>query len=347
MDKKQKLGQFYTTNYKYILQNLSIPSNTENVIEPFAGKCDLLKFDNMDTRNVEKYDIDPKTNDVIKRDTLTNPPIYANKFVITNPPYLARNKCKDKTLFDKYKINDLYKCFILQLIDDPPNGGIIIIPLNFWCSIRKADITLRRKFLNVFNIIKLNIFEEKVFKDTSYTVCSFQFEKVKNKNNVDSINATIYPCKKNMIFNLNDRNNYIIGGDIYLLKQNPNIIVERLTHKNQSNNVGKYITNLLLKCIDNNEDNKISLTLVEDDKIFIDDTPKCSARSYATLIIKPALSLERQKLLAEKFNVYMAFKRKFYHSMFLTNYRESNSIARKRISFNLAYTIINNLISKL
>uniref|UniRef100_A0A6C0C3W1 Uncharacterized protein n=1 Tax=viral metagenome TaxID=1070528 RepID=A0A6C0C3W1_9ZZZZ len=346
MKKKQQLGQFYTTNYKYILQNLFIPKHIVNIIEPFAGNCDLLKFENIKKRTViEKYDIDPKLPDIIKKDTLLDPPSYKNKFVITNPPYLARNKCADKSLFDKYKINDLYKCFILQLINDPPLGGIIIIPLNFWCSIRKSDAQLRKEFLNVFNIIKLNIFEEKVFIDTSYTVCSFQFEKIYD-NKVDSINTNIYPIKKNLIFNLNDKNNYIIGGDIYLLKQNPNIKVERLTSKNQISNT-PFITNLLLKCIDDNLNSKISLSLVKDENIFIDNTPNCTARSYATLIIKPRLSMEQQRLLSERFNIYMTFKRKFYHSLFLTNYRESNSIARKRISFNLAYKIINNLISKL
>ena len=30
---KQNLGQFYTTNYKYILQNLKIPSDIKNIIE--------------------------------------------------------------------------------------------------------------------------------------------------------------------------------------------------------------------------------------------------------------------------------------------------------------------------
>tara|TARA_A100001015_G_scaffold87571_1_gene97434 strand:+ start:46 stop:1077 length:1032 start_codon:yes stop_codon:yes gene_type:complete len=342
---KKTLGQFYTTNYKYILQDLNIPKDTKKVIEPFAGKGDLLKFDQLKDLQIEKYDIEPKSIGIIKRDTLKNPPTYNGKFVITNPPYLARNKCKDKTIFDLYSTNDLYKCFIKQIIRDPPLGGILIIPLNFWCSIRKADTELRKEFLEVFNIDKLNIFEERVFNDTSYTVCSFQFTKIKDTN-IDSINTTVYPSVKNLIFNLNEKNNYIIGGDIYLLQQDSNICIERLTHKNTKDN-SNYITNLLLKCIDDNKDSKISLSLVEDDEIFIDNTEKCSARSYATLIIKPALSIEKQKLLAEKFNRYIAFKRNFYNSLFLTNYRESNSIARKRISFNLAYTIINNLISKL
>ena len=41
---KQKLGQFYTTNYDYILQNLYIPENIITIVEPFAGNGDLLNF---------------------------------------------------------------------------------------------------------------------------------------------------------------------------------------------------------------------------------------------------------------------------------------------------------------
>jgi hypothetical protein len=41
---KQKLGQFYTTNYEYILQNLNIPKNITKIIEPFTGNGDLLKI---------------------------------------------------------------------------------------------------------------------------------------------------------------------------------------------------------------------------------------------------------------------------------------------------------------
>jgi hypothetical protein len=31
---KHKLGQFYTINYEYILQNLNIPENITKIIEP-------------------------------------------------------------------------------------------------------------------------------------------------------------------------------------------------------------------------------------------------------------------------------------------------------------------------
>ena len=112
---KKDLGQFYTTNYSYILQNLKIPEKEKNIIEPFAGQGDLLNFiEKKDGVNIEYYDIDPKKQFIIKRDTLLNPPEYKNKFVITNPPYLARNKSDNKELFDKYNQNDLYKNCVIQ-----------------------------------------------------------------------------------------------------------------------------------------------------------------------------------------------------------------------------------------
>ena len=71
------------------------------------------------------------------------------------------------------KQNDLFKCFLLSLISNPCDGGIIILPLNFFCNLRKSDIELRDKFFKTFDISTLNIFKKQVFKDTSYQICSF------------------------------------------------------------------------------------------------------------------------------------------------------------------------------
>ena len=337
--KKKSYGQFYTTEYKYIFQNMKIPSNISTIIEPFAGNCDLLKFiDNIDKYQIELYDIDPTSQSIIKRDTLNDIPEYNNKFVLTNPPYLARNKNKDKTLYDKYKCNDLYKCFILSLINSGCIGGIIIVPLNFICSIRKNDIKIREQFLNAFNITSLNIFEERVFNDTSYTVCSILFKK--KTNDYVLINCYIYPLKKNIKLKLIKSNNYTIGGEIYNLPKSKIYKITRAT-KNTDNTC---ITNIVLKCIDNNIHNKICLKFVNDEDIFIDNTEKLSARSYATLIIKPEIDFDKQKVLVKKFNDFLGENREKYNSLFLTNYRESNSIARKRISFKLAFDICSYLL---
>tara|TARA_A100001015_G_C14436244_1_gene498680 strand:- start:54 stop:548 length:495 start_codon:yes stop_codon:yes gene_type:complete len=162
------------------------------------------------------------------------------------------------------------------------------------------------------------------------------------KNNNDSnnnIKMYIYPSKKVMLINLNTENNYTIGGEIYNLPQNPKYKVERATKVNKKN-----ITNILLKCIDDSITNKLGFKIVSDEDRFIDDSPKLSARSYATLLINKPLTLQEQTELVDKMNNYIKEKREEYNSLFLTNYRESNSIARKRLSFELAFKICNYML---
>jgi hypothetical protein len=337
---KKNFGQFYTTNYKYILKDIHIPISLSEtiIIEPFAGKGDLIDFiKSYGYDKIECYDIDPKKDFIIKRDTLKFPLDYKNKYVITNPPYLARNKSKDKSLFDKYSVNDLYKCFIKQLIDSECIGGILIVPLNFWCSIRSSDIQLRKSFLEKYNIIRLNIFEESVFEDTTYAVCSFQFEIKHTDSNI--IKTFVYPNNLNFTFELNDSNNYMFGGEIYNLNVKNQYKISRLVDKIDKN---KKSSNILIKCIDDTKDSKIGMSYIENKDI--DKYVSSSSRAYAILVIEPNLIKEKQLELIDKFNEFLTNYRKKYHSLFLTNYRESSSIARKRISFDLVYLITEHIL---
>lgn len=340
---KKHLGQFYTKNYNYILQNINIPGTIKQIIEPFAGEGDLIDYINetKNTYTVKMYDIDPKKEGIIQRDTLLNPPEYKDQFIITNPPYLARNKSENKEIYDKYNVNDLYKCFIVNILDNPCQGGILIIPLNFICSTRKNDVLLRERFLSMYSIIQLNIFEEQVFSDTSCTVCSLLF-KPNIQNTINDINIDIYPSNINIKTKLTKDNNYTIGGEIYNLVKNDKYVMKRLTTKNLT----EKNTNIVIKCIDDNSKSMISAEYVSDDKVFIDNTPKCSARGYLTLIIQPPINEDKQKNLVNDFNNYLSENRQRYNSLFLANYRESNDIARKRISFDLVYKIIGHLIDK-
>lgn len=340
LSSKSQLGQFYTTNYDYILQNLSVPDNITHIVEPFVGNGDLLNFLDQEKYKLELYDIDPKIENAIHQDTLLNPPNYNNKFVLTNPPYLARNKNKNKTIYDKYNCNDLYKCFIKTLINSKCQGGIIIIPLNFICSIRAADIELRKLFFEKFHIDKMNIFEERVFDDTSYTVCSILFTN-KLPNKLSTI--YIYPSKQILEVKFTKENSFMIGGEIYNLPFNKQYKIERATKQNKTTD---YLTNILVKCIDDNINSKLGFKVVEDKDRYIDNTPNLTARSYATLIINKKLTLDEQKELVKKLNTYLNEQRDKYHSLFLTNYRESNSIARKRISFDLAFKLCNYILSE-
>ncbi len=337
LSKKSKFGQFFTTNYEYILQNMCIPENIKTIIEPFTGNGDLIEFAKHFKTNFECYDVEPKHEWINKRDTLIDPPNYADKFVLTNPPYLARNKNYEKTIYDLYNENDLYKCFIMSLITSNNENGILIIPLNFFCSIRKSDITLRRKFLHKYKIIKINIFEEQVFDDTTYAICSFQYEKRKEFEKDIVLSACIYPVYKKINFVLNEQNKFIIGGEIYNTDNCSKYKISRLT---KDTKLDECITNILLKSIDDKE--KINLKFVDDTNKYIDNTDKHSNRSYAILVVYPVISIEQQKKLIKDFNEYLNKNRETYNSLFLTNYREFN---RKRISFKLAFNICINLMN--
>jgi hypothetical protein len=329
---KKEYGQFYTTNYEKILQKLCIPENVE-LIEPFAGDGDLVRFCNGE---IECYDIEPKQSYIQQRDTLLSPPNYNNKFVITNPPYLAKNKNKlqqNSLYYKKYDTDDLYKCFLKTIIQSSPIGGVLIIPLNFWCSIRYKDIELRREFLSKYEIIHLNIFNERVFDDTSYNVCSFSFKRRESGENI--ISTTFYPMDKNIQIKLNTKN-LLIGGEIYELPISKDFKITRLT-KNNTNEKG--ITNIFVRCIDKNSKERIECVM--SDKLFIDETPNLTARTFATLVIQPEISIEKQHELCNSFNEYLNKMRDEYNSLFLTNYRDKG---RKRISFSLVYRIVNYLL---
>lgn len=133
----------------------------------------------------------------------------------------------------------------------------------------------------------------------------------------------------------------MIGGEIYNLTKNKIYYINRIT----KNNIKNSNTNILVKCIDDNSKNKIKLSIVNNDNIYIDNTPNSSARTYASLIITLKLDIEKQTILVNKFNEYLNNEREKYHSLFLTNYRETNVIARKRISFKLAFDIVNHLLN--
>jgi len=313
---------------------MKIPDDINEIIESFCGNGDLLKF--LDKEYIlECYDIEPKHSYIIKRDTLKNPPNYDGKFILTNPPYIARNKNEDKEIYDLYKTNDLYKCFILSFINSNCKGGIIIIPINFLCSYRTNDIKLRKQFLQKFQIKLINIFEEKVFDDTSTSVCVIQFDLKKDVDEI--IKIDIYPSKKSIEITLDERNNYTIGGEILQIKSSKKYKIERATKYSKEG-----LTNILLKTID--DKNELGALIVGDNERIIDNTENLSMRSYASLIITPIIDIDIQKILVDNFNEYLKINREKYNSLFLTNYRENK---RKRISFELAFKIFGYLLDNL
>jgi hypothetical protein len=321
------------------------PKNARCVIEPFAGKGDLLEWlvKNGNTLPLQLYDIDPKKEGVIRRDTLLSPPNYKDTWILTNPPYLARNKCSKKEIFDKYDTNDLYKCFITSLTrQEQCAGGIFIIPAGFFLSPRDVDVRCRNDFLSKYKLLKVKYFEESVFPDTTTTVVAFSFEKATSTLSEQSVEWVSLPSGSSKIFNMTKEHDWIIGGDIYTLAVPTGIRIRRHV-EGQKLKDGEQTTSMTLSALDSGtQDGRICLEYKEG---YVYPAKECS-RTYATLCIQgKTLSAEDQKKICLEFNALVEKKRAETWSLFLPQFRESKEYARKRIPFELAYTIVLHLIS--
>lgn len=343
---KKMKGQFYTVNSSYILDGLAMPQKTARcVIEPFAGKGDLLEWivKNGNTLPVELYDIDPKKEDIIQRDTLMYPPNYKDAWIITNPPYLARNKCDKKEMFDKYDTNDLYKCFIISLTQQEQcAGGILIIPAGFFLSPRALDVRCRNEFLSKYKLLKVKYFEETVFPDTTTTVVAFSFEKSPVLLKEQFVEWVSLPSGDKRVFKMSKENDWIIGGEIYKLAVPKGVKIRRHVECQKLKD-GEKITSMTLSALDSGtKDGRICLEYKEG---YVYPAKECS-RTYATLcILGKTLSSEDQKKICLEFNAFVEKKRSETWSLFLPQFRESKEYARKRIPFELVYTIVLHLIS--
>lgn len=344
---KKARGQFYTTNADYIMSGMPLPPATARIIiEPFAGQGDLIDW--LATTGTQipilSYDIEPKCPGIQQRDTLANPPDYNQAWIITNPPYLARNKATDKTIYDQFNTNDLYKAFILSVCQQNNClGGVMLIPAGFFFSPRDIDSRCRQEFLSRFKITKVKYFEETVFADTTTTIIAMAFEKSAVVLTEQNILWERRPTGEQKTFHLTARNNWIIGGQIYDLPVPANISIRRFV-AGEPLRPGEQQTFMTLSALDSGmADGRISLNYSAGE---IYQAKDCS-RTYATLIISGRqLSEAEQITLCRLFNEYVEARRAETWSLFLPQYRESKEYARKRMPFELAYRVGQHIIGQ-
>lgn len=366
INNKKNLGQFFTTNSDYILQGFGEFVKNKEVSDPFAGNQDLLKWvKNNKCKRFIGFDCDKNYIDnknVFYNDSINSPKEY--KFVCTNPPYLHKNKAtnelKERFFLGKNSnFEDLYQVSIFSILNC--DEGIIIIPLNFLCAENSKKI--RELFFEKFEIIKLNIFSEQVFDDTTYNVISFYFRKKQRISEKNIIDAIIYPENKKIKLTIERKFGWQFGGDfIYKIKNTKNELgVFRLTEdylnsgeyevavalqniKDKkilkiSDSIKKLLEKniLFLRAIDSKNGKKIQLEDIRKYKISA-LVGKNTSRNMAHLIFKKEVSIDEQIELMKRFNNELSVNREKYFSFFLTNFRDNN---RKRISFDLAYKFLN------
>jgi hypothetical protein len=368
MSKKQ-LGQFFTTNSDYILQGLESYIKGKEVVDPFAGGSDLILWSKKHgAKNTKGYDIDEKYTDnkkVFLNDSINNPLKY--KFVLTNPPYLHKNKADQKTKvkFFTPQFEDLYQISLNSIMDS--EEGIVIVPINFLSAENSKKI--RNIFFSKFEIIKINYFKQQVFPDTTYNVMTFYYKRKSDiLKNEFHIKTHIFPDNEVITINIKQKYDWTIGGEaLGVIKNQKNILgVYRLTKDellgedkkieieaafNHTKNrekmkVSKELYDqiksniILLKAIDTGtEKGKIAL---ENIKNYDLDclVSKPSSRNMIYLIFKDPIPIQEQEKLILLFNKELNKMREEYLSLFLTNFRDND---RKRVSFDFAYKFLNYL----
>lgn len=180
LDKKRKLGQYFTTKDFWLKDHIKkfiYSSNTKNIIDPFAGGGDLLNLFIRDGFKTVGLDIDKRLGWKFN-DSLVNIPKFKNSVIITNPPYLTNYSAKRKGLYksvEKYflnsKYNDLYQIAIKNSMDSS-DFGVMIVPETF----------INSRF-NKSRLVSITVIEEQVFDDTENPICVICFD---NKHKKDS-----------------------------------------------------------------------------------------------------------------------------------------------------------------
>lgn len=324
LSKKKTLGQHNTENVDYILRGFESFIHNKEIIDPFCGDFHLLDWAITNgAKGVIGIDVDEtKSRADVHDDTLLSPFDY--DFVLTNPPYLAKNKSKDKSIFIMYNTDDLYKASIQTFMNS--NEGIFIVPINFLCS---KEFKTRKMFLDKFNILKATLFEEQVFPDTTSTVIAIYYKK--GDDNLESFELLVQPSGKIMSITLDKRYNYRYGTDFFKFLK-PASGIKRLMIGED-----KPKTNLYIHCLDTSK--PIRLEYQEDHYYGM-----TSDRSKASIVINKDLSKEQQLELVEFFNKKLQEFRDQYNSLFLSSYRENK---RKRIGFTETYQFISGCLEEL
>lgn len=319
----------YSENYNLLLFDLFKGFDySKEVVDPFGGRGDLY-FTLGRFSNTIMYDIKPEHPSIIQQDTLLSPLDYTNKYVVTNPPYLARNKNTDKAVYSLYNTDDLYKASIKSIIKGNALGGCLIVPMNFLTDENTAE--LRKEFFSKYHINNLNIFTMQMFEYTKYNTCSFNFFLGEQSS---AINTIIFSNEKveQIEIRLDKQYNYRLFGEFYQFK--PTKEITRYTDLKQ------IPSNILVHCIDGAK----GKNLIRAEYTEQIELGKKSDRANFICCFEKVLTKEQQLKVIDLFNEFITENRKKYYNLIFSNYREDN---RKRISFETAYSILKKCVDNL
>ena len=311
---KQGAGQYYTTVADRILERYTPIVQRKSVTDPFAGRGDLLTWALANgATKTQGYDLHPQSPYIAQRDTLLDPPSYANQIVVTNPPYLHRNKCRQGSYepYDKWEQDDLYKCFLATLAPFDCDQAIVVVPTNFLCEARSSA---RETVFSNYFVEAATYWEEPIFEDATTGVCTLHL--IRGQRVCQTFPMILCPSGEVLTMDLHPENDYLHGNAFfdYLRGHVP-------AHPLQITKVDVGMpppnTKLVAGLAD---DGKWPWGLSYNEGADYYCEPKAFFTYQLHLTNAPALSSDDQRKIAALFQERLWEFRHRYHGMFIANY---------------------------
>lgn len=307
-DTKQALGQYFTTNADVILQGYESLVKDKTVVDPFAGGGDLLLWATKHgARAVEAYDIAPINAETRQNDSLCNPPDYQGKFVLTNPPYLHSNKCRNgnKMPYKQWSTSDYYKCHLASLANDC-DEAIEIIPANFFCESRAEA---RKRLFSTHYIVSAKMWTQPVFSDTTSSITAIHLKRGRKQR--QQFPLLLLPENRQIDMDLQVDYGYLHGADFFsYIEGAPELRVVKITADESPN------TRIVVSLLDKGAW-PVGLSINTGAVIL------CGEKSFTTYQVSLPdydLSASEEEKVVDLFNHRLQAFRQQYASLFLANY---------------------------
>lgn len=317
---QQLTGSFFTRNAEKLLQGFEDMAKGAQIVEPFAGDGDLVEWClRHGAKSVEQYDLSPRSESVQQNDSIANP-ILDRPVVVTNPPWLARNRNKDKAHYEQWGQDDLYKCHLAALTTSKVERGILVLPANF---LSEARGKARKTFFGTFRILRAKYYRIPVFADASAAVCVLVFERRSkdwwDRTDVMEFDVELITRDSSKVskHQFHEQYEWLAGKEFFeLIYSDPDPIKVTILRPGQKPNTS------------------IVISLLTDGKLpmgaHLQEEPVFNDKSFTTYTVVTSVPVRNQQAVVDLYNKLLTKFVYQYDGLFLANYVEAHQKIKSR-----------------